>query len=53
MVFTGIIIMEHIKKNTEFYHDGTHYLDSLRRRGKSDYPFEDEFYFTMPAISNQ
>ncbi len=37
--------------NEEFYSDCTTYFESLRKKGKSDFPFEDEYYFTMPAIS--
>ena len=27
------------------------YLDALQKEGRSDDSFEDEYYFTMPAIS--
>ena len=40
------------KKNTEFYKNCTEYFEFLRKKGKVDYNFEDEYYFTMPAISN-
>lgn len=40
-------------KNEEFYHNCAEYFESLRRKGATDYEFEDEYYFTMPAISNQ
>ena len=39
-------------KNTEFYANATIYFEFLRKKGNSDYAFEDEYYFTMPAISN-
>ena len=38
-------------KNDEFYKNCTKYFASLRIHGKSDDAFEDEFFFTMPAIS--
>lgn len=37
--------------NREFYPDSRAYLDALQKQGKTDDSFEDEFYFTMPAIS--
>ena len=37
--------------NLDFYSNCKAYLDALQKRGKTDYGFEDEFYFTMPAIS--
>lgn len=39
-------------KNEKFYSDCNTYFEYLRKKGKSDYDFEDEYYFTMPAISN-
>jgi hypothetical protein len=42
---------EHIK-NKGFYNDCTRYFEFLRKKGATDYDFEDEYYFTMPAISN-
>ena len=39
-------------ENTEFYANCAAYFESLRKKGGSDYNFEDEYYFTMPAISN-
>ncbi|MFB5636251.1 hypothetical protein [Candidatus Nitrosopumilus sediminis] len=45
--------MSEIKsKNTEFYNNCTQYFEFLRKKGTTDYDFEDEYYFTMPAISN-
>lgn len=43
---------EHQAKNDEFYSDCTAYFEFLREKGESDYEFEDEYYFTMPAISS-
>ena len=37
--------------NREFYKDCARYLEALRESGKSDDAFEDEYYFTLPAIS--
>ena len=39
-------------KNHEFYTNCTAYFEHLRNKGVSDFEFEDEYYFTMPAISN-
>jgi len=40
-------------QNDEFYSNCAEYFESLRHKGKLDYEFEDEFYFTMPAISSK
>ncbi len=40
------------KKNSKFYEDCAEYFEFLRKTGTTDYDFEDEYYFTMPAISN-
>ena len=37
--------------NNTFYSDCRTYFDALQKQGKTDDSFEDEFYFTMPAIS--
>ncbi|MEX0640820.1 MAG: hypothetical protein WD018_08305 [Nitrosopumilaceae archaeon] len=37
--------------NRDFYSNCRAYLDALQKQGKTDDRFEDEFYFTMPAIS--
>ncbi len=37
--------------NRDFYPDSRAYLEALQKHGKTDDGFEDEFYFTMPAIS--
>ena len=39
-------------KNQEFYLNCSRYFEYIRKKGDSDYEFEDEYYFTMPAISN-
>ena len=40
-------------KNKEFYSNCTAYFEFLRHKGQADYEFEDEYYFTMPAISSK
>ena len=40
-------------RNGEFYRNCSEYFESLRKRGLTDYGFEDEYYFTMPAISGR
>ncbi len=39
-------------KNKEFYKNCAEYFEFLRKKDITDYDFEDEYYFTMPAISN-
>ena len=56
MGFIALTVMEQSnvhEKNNEFYPNCTAYFDFLRQKGKSDYDFEDEYYFTMPAISSK
>lgn len=38
-------------KNGEFYANCTEYFNALRKRGRNDDGFEDEFFYTMPVIS--
>ena len=46
-------IMNHeMKKNDEFYKNCTEYFEFLRKNSTVDFEFEDEYYFTMPAISS-
>ncbi|MDX1596788.1 MAG: hypothetical protein R3327_07615 [Nitrosopumilaceae archaeon] len=40
-----------VTKNEQFYSECTKYFEGLRKKGKNDDAFEDEFFFTMPAIS--
>jgi hypothetical protein len=40
------------EKNKEFYENCTKYFEFLRKISSTDYDFEDEYYFTMPAISS-
>ena len=37
--------------NDEFYKHCVKYFDALRKQGKNDDEFEDEYYYTMPGIS--
>lgn len=37
--------------NRDFYPNSRAYLDALQKEGRTDDAFEDEFYFTMPAVS--
>jgi len=40
------------EKNKEFYENCNKYFEFLRKKCSTDYDFEDEYYFTMPAISS-
>lgn len=44
--------MSEIKTNS-FYENCMQYFDALRKDGKQDFAFEDEFFYTMPAISEK
>jgi len=37
--------------NHDFYANCRSYFDALQKEGRTDDSFEDEYYFTMPAIS--
>jgi hypothetical protein len=37
--------------NHDFYANCRAYFDALQVQGRTDDSFEDEYYFTMPAIS--
>ncbi len=39
--------------NKEFYANCNAYFEHLRKHGKADFEFEDEYYYTMPAISSK
>ena len=45
--------MSQVNQENNFYSDCMRYFDSLRRQGKQDYAFEDEFFYTMPALSEK
>ena len=38
--------------NMQFYKNCAAYFKALNTNGKTDFAFEDEYYFTMPALSN-
>ena len=40
------------KMNNEFYENCSLYFDALRKSGRTDDIFEDEYFFTLPAISD-
>ncbi len=42
-----------LAKTNDFYTTCMMYFDALRRQGKQDFGFEDEFFYTMPAISEK
>jgi hypothetical protein len=46
------IMNQDMKKNKEFYKNCTQYFEYLRKNSSVDFEFEDEYYFTMPAISS-
>jgi len=50
--FRKLTIMQD-EKQGDFYSDCMRYFDSLRRQGRQDYAFEDEFFYTMPALSEK
>jgi len=37
--------------NLQFHSDCNNYFESLREKGETDFEFEDEYFFTLPAIS--
>ena len=43
--------MEKDTRNTSFFLECTRYFASLRRRGRNDTGFEDEFFYTVPAMT--
>jgi hypothetical protein len=40
-------------RSNEFYTNCMRYFEALRKHGKQDFAFEDEFFYTMPAISEK
>ncbi|MFM7796281.1 MAG: hypothetical protein ACKO7N_05895 [Candidatus Nitrosotenuis sp.] len=40
-----------MEKNSEFYATCNEYFAALRKSGKNDDAFEDEYFYTMPVIS--
>ncbi len=47
-----LLTMQQSQSN-QFYEDCMKYFESLRKQGKQDFSFEDEFFYTMPAISER
>jgi hypothetical protein len=45
--------LELITSNDTFYSDCRAYFAALHKQGRTDDSFEDEFYYTMPAISEK
>jgi len=43
--------MEKDTRNTSFFLECTRYFASLRRKGRNDTGFEDEFFYTVPAMT--
>ncbi len=39
--------------SSDFYANCMSYFEALRKQGKQDFAFEDEFFYTMPAISEK
>ena len=44
--------MKKKEMNSEFYTNCSVYFSVLRKSGRSDDIFKDEYFFTLPAISN-
>ena len=40
-------------ESSEFYTNCMRYFEALRKTGKQAYGFEDEFFYTMPAMSEK
>ncbi|MDE1830492.1 MAG: hypothetical protein KGI25_09235 [Thaumarchaeota archaeon] len=45
--------MSQQNQGNRFYADCMAYFDSLRKQGRQDFAFEDEFFYTMPALSEK
>lgn len=41
------------ERNAKFHECCMVYFNALRKKGVTDFAFEDEYYFTMPAISGK
>jgi len=48
-----VMLQDDLTKTNDFYTTCMRYFDALRRQGKQDFGFEDEFFYTMPAISEK
>ena len=51
IVLDRLVVMVEDNPNLQFHSDCNNYFESLREKGKTDFEFEDEYFFTMPAIS--
>ena len=45
--------IENQSESNEFYTNSMRYFEALRKTGKQDFGFEDEFFYTMPAMSEK
>ena len=48
-----ITLMTEYNPSNEFYTNCMTYFEALRKQGKQDFGFEDEFFYTMPAMSEK
>ena len=51
IVLDRLVMTSQNNPNLQFHSDCNNYFESLREKGKTDFEFEDEYFFTMPAIS--
>jgi hypothetical protein len=51
IVLDRLVVMIEDNPNLQFHSDCNNYFESLREKGETDFEFEDEYFFTMPAIS--
>ena len=51
IVLDRLVMTNQDNPNLQFHSDCNNYFESLREKGKTDFEFEDEYFFTMPAIS--
>ena len=45
--------MDKTSGDNEFYTNCNAYFEHLRKCGRCDFGFEDEFYYTLPAVSSR
>lgn len=53
LFFQAKAMMLEENQTNEFYSNCMRYFEALRKQGKQDFGFEDEFFYTMPAISEK
>ena len=51
IVLDQLVVMSQDNPNLQFHSDCSNYFESLREKGETDFEFEDEYFFTLPAIS--